>query len=217
MASNGAGMHEEAAPLAETATVAVAIRVRPLSASEHRSGAQVAWKHDEQKIWQTVSAPGGRAYTQATPYDFDRVYGAQTTTEQIHAESVSRSVARTLQGYHATILAYGQTSSGKTTTIRGGAGSDGLIPLSVRQVLKAVSTAQRADADAGGAARLAARRDPRVRGRPAGRLLPVVVLRRRASLLRARAGKRISSTQTGKRPLKIDFSLCFYLLFFRRK
>ena len=144
---------DEAAPLGETATVAVAIRVRPLSASEHRSGAQVAWKHDEQKIWQTVSAPGGRAYTQATPYDFDRVYGAQTTTEQIHAESVSRSVARTLQGYHATILAYGQTSSGKTTTIRGGAGSDGLIPLSVRQVLKAVSTAQRADADAGGAAR----------------------------------------------------------------
>ena len=87
-------MHQ-AAPLGETATVAVAIRVRPLSASEHRSGAQVAWKHDEQKIWQTVSAPGGRAYAPATPYDFDRVYGAQTTTEQIHAESVSRSVART--------------------------------------------------------------------------------------------------------------------------
>ena len=161
---NATGMHvspgrslgptpDEAAPLGETATVAVAIRVRPLSPSEQRSGAQVAWKHDEQKIWQTTNALGGRAYTPYTPYDFDRVYGAQTTTEQIHAESVSRSVARTLQGYHATILAYGQTSSGKTTTIRGGAGSDGLIPLSVRQVLKAVSTAQRADADAGGAAR----------------------------------------------------------------
>ena len=145
-------MHDAA--LGETATVAVAIRVRPLSASEHRSGARVAWKHDEQTIWQTSnSGLGGRAFTPCTPYDFDRVYGAQTTTEQIHAESVRHSVARTLQGYHATVLAYGQTSSGKTTTIRGGAGSDGLIPLCVRQVLEAVSAAQRADAEAGGAAR----------------------------------------------------------------
>ena len=41
------------------------------------------------------------------------------------------------------VFAYGQTSSGKTTTIRGDAGREGLIPLCVRQVLDAVGAANR--------------------------------------------------------------------------
>lgn len=47
------------------------------------------------------------------------------------------------QGYNATVMAYGQTCSGKTSTIRGGAEvGEGLIALATRHVLAAVREAE---------------------------------------------------------------------------
>jgi len=134
---------DENAELGESTAIAVVVRVRPLTPAERRSGYSSAWSHDEQRIWQTqaLGSVSGRPLPAGTSYDYDRVFGPETTTGQIHGE-VKHSVARTLAGYNATIFAYGQTSSGKTTTIRGGAGSEGLIPLCVRQVLAGVAAAQ---------------------------------------------------------------------------
>ena len=43
-----------------------------------------------------------------------------------------------LQGYNVTIFAYGQTSSGKTFTMRGTQESQGLIPLSLTEIFRAL-------------------------------------------------------------------------------
>ena len=104
-------------------------------------GQASVWKHDRQRIWQSAPAGPGRTTVPAQIYSFDRVFGPDESTAQIHEECVRERVTRLLAGYNATIFAYGQTSSGKTTTIRGDAAREGLIPLCVRQVLNAAAAA----------------------------------------------------------------------------
>lgn len=48
-------------------------------------------------------------------------------------------LSSTLQGFNATVFAYGQTSSGKTYTVRGDEKDPGLIPLSIQNIFKLVS------------------------------------------------------------------------------
>lgn len=132
--------------------VHVVIRVRPLTARESAQGQKVAWSHDEERIWQAMPGGVGRTYVPPQVYGFDRVYGANESSEVLHKECVAPSVDRAVQGFNATVFAYGQTSSGKTTTIRGTegcVGGEGLIPLCVKQVLATVE-AERATAGDGG-------------------------------------------------------------------
>jgi len=121
--------------------ISVLIRVRPLTTAER--GQPNVWKHDRQSIWQSVPAGPGRTTVPAQTYSFDRIFGPNETTAQIYDECVHERVVRLLAGYNSTVFAYGQTSSGKTTTIRGDEMREGLIPLCVRQVLDAVSAANR--------------------------------------------------------------------------
>ena len=43
-----------------------------------------------------------------------------------------------MSGFNVTVFAYGQTSSGKTHTMRGYEGCMGLIPLSIREIFKRI-------------------------------------------------------------------------------
>ena len=45
-------------------------------------------------------------------------------------------MANSLKGYNVTVLAYGQTSSGKTFTIRGNGESSGIIQLTAAELFK---------------------------------------------------------------------------------
>lgn len=54
--------------------------------------------------------PEGRSFT------FDHAFGPQTTQKQLFDEGIQPLVEKFLSGYNATVLAYGQTSSGKTYT-----------------------------------------------------------------------------------------------------
>lgn len=50
-------------------------------------------------------------------------------------------VLTAMQGFNVTVFAYGQTSSGKTYTMRGYDKKDpGLIPLSIEQVFECIQT-----------------------------------------------------------------------------
>ena len=49
------------------------------------------------------------------------------TTEAIYTDDIEPMIHNALKGYNVTILAYGQTNSGKTHTISGNANSPGLI------------------------------------------------------------------------------------------
>jgi hypothetical protein len=122
---------------AERSSITVLVRVRPLKAQEGRGS---VWTHDDRSIWQTAPSSGRLQIQRTAPYTFDRVFGENEGTSSLHKESVANLVDRATQGFNATVFAYGQTSSGKTTTIRGARSDDGLIALAVRRLFTRIDT-----------------------------------------------------------------------------
>lgn len=57
--------------------------------------------------------------TEPIPYSYDYVFDMDTTQPQVYDITVKPIVDSVLDGYNGTILAYGQTSSGKTHTMFG--------------------------------------------------------------------------------------------------
>ena len=71
----------------------------------------------------------------AVPFTFEDkgILGPEMSNKSIFEKGLEGSnlIESVLQGMNATIFAYGQTSSGKTFTLRGGDSAPGLIPLSI--------------------------------------------------------------------------------------
>lgn len=53
------------------------------------------------------------------PFLFDQVFSEQTTQEDVYREVGAPVLVNILEGFNGTIMAYGQTSSGKTHTMQG--------------------------------------------------------------------------------------------------
>lgn len=75
-------------------------------------------------------------------YTLDKVYGMQSTTRQLYDNSVHSLVKAAMEGYHSTVLAYGQTASGKTHTMSGTKEQPGLIPLCIEDCFRYVRECQ---------------------------------------------------------------------------
>jgi hypothetical protein len=73
------------------------------------------------------------------------VFSHEVTTKQIFDSQIKQIVHSALTGVNQTVFAYGQTSSGKTYTMRGPSlkekksQQEGLIPLSVKEIFECVS------------------------------------------------------------------------------
>ena len=73
-------------------------------------------------------------------FTFDLVFNERVSTQEIFDSQVKELVATAMQGINVTVFAYGQTSSGKTYTMRGYDNkSPGLIPLSIGQVFDSIA------------------------------------------------------------------------------
>ena len=71
--------------------------------------------------------------TQLT-FNFDRVFPPSSTQEEIYEFSAKHVVESVMQGFNGTILAYGQTSSGKTFTMTGDQTSPVLMGITPRMI-----------------------------------------------------------------------------------
>lgn len=69
-------------------------------------------------------------------FAFDRVYSPETPQQTIYEESARAAVGNVLQGYNASIIAFGQTGAGKTHTMTGELTGNGrgIIPRAVDDV-----------------------------------------------------------------------------------
>ncbi|CAF4248994.1 unnamed protein product [Rotaria socialis] len=78
-------------------------------------------------------------------FTFDAVYAEDSITENLYAESVFPLVENVLEGYNATVFAYGQTGCGKSFTMQGlpapGSPQRGVIPRSFEHIFEASSVA----------------------------------------------------------------------------
>ncbi|KAK9101606.1 hypothetical protein Scep_025036 [Stephania cephalantha] len=94
----------------------VTVRVRPLSKKECALNDQVAWDCVDEK---TISSKHINNDRSTAPYTFDRVFDPTCITPQVYEEGAKDVTLSVLTGINATIFAYGQTSSGKTFSMRG--------------------------------------------------------------------------------------------------
>jgi hypothetical protein len=69
-------------------------------------------------------------------YTLDKVYGVDRTTQDVYDQSVHPLVQAAMEGYHSSVLAYGQTSTGKTFTMTGTQQQPGLIPLCIKDCFR---------------------------------------------------------------------------------
>jgi centromeric protein E len=107
--------------------------VRPLSKQEALEGN--AWRIDGNTIYQS----GDR---QDTKYTLDHIFGSEYSTLQIYEQTTRSLIAKVVNGFNSTVFAYGQTSSGKTFTMRGSPQEPGLIPLAVHEVFHLIEASQ---------------------------------------------------------------------------
>jgi centromeric protein E len=112
----------------------VSVRVRPLSESEAEKGS--AWKIDGNTIQQA-----GRDVPEAV-YNLDNIFDSSWTTEAIYAHTTKELVKKVVGGFNGTVFAYGQTSSGKTHTMRGTASNPGIVPLAVQDIFNHICGTQ---------------------------------------------------------------------------
>ncbi|CAD8134780.1 unnamed protein product [Paramecium octaurelia] len=83
------------------------------------------------------------SYTMHT-FSFDYVYDQDNTQEEVYDNTARHAVLSALQGFNATIMAYGQTGTGKTYTMEGFKYNcidpqRGIIPRAIEEIFKHIS------------------------------------------------------------------------------
>ena len=78
-------------------------------------------------------------------FSFDYVYGEDSTQKFIYQNTAKSAVLSVLEGYNATLLAYGQTGTGKTYTMEGFSSGlndpqKGIIPRSMEEIFKYIES-----------------------------------------------------------------------------
>ncbi|RKP05587.1 P-loop containing nucleoside triphosphate hydrolase protein [Thamnocephalis sphaerospora] len=126
-------------------SVKVAVRTRPLNDLElqQRGGSIEVLSLDHQRRTVTV-VPEARSFA------YDHVFGPQSSQVDVYEELVVPLLDKFFDGYNATVLAYGQTSSGKTHTMGTGNAYDygnddvGIIPRAIFETFDRIFHAQQA-------------------------------------------------------------------------
>ncbi|EAA08081.6 AGAP002427-PA [Anopheles gambiae str. PEST] len=99
--------------------------------SELDVGSQNVIKVDKSNRSITVVKPNANSSEPPKVYYFDNVFGEDSTQIDLYVDTARPIVDKVLEGYNGTILAYGQTGTGKTYTMSGSADSPqtkGIIP-----------------------------------------------------------------------------------------
>ncbi|KAJ8543384.1 hypothetical protein K7X08_005907 [Anisodus acutangulus] len=96
--------------------ILVTIRVRPLSPKEQAAYDLIAWDFPDE---QTILSKNLNHERHTGPYSFDYVFDPTCSTSKVYEQGARDVALSALNGINATIFAYGQTSSGKTFTMRG--------------------------------------------------------------------------------------------------
>ncbi|CAG8700627.1 11331_t:CDS:2, partial [Scutellospora calospora] len=131
----------------ENTTVQVALRIRPLTAEDL---VNLPSRFQRNVLSTTLFAPNQVTVQteKKQTFTFDHVFGPDSTQKDIYDRCIKSMVDKFLEGFNVTILAYGQTSSGKTHTM-GTADSlsspqetRGIIPRAMATLFSYINSAQ---------------------------------------------------------------------------
>lgn len=98
--------------------ILVLVRLRPLSEKEMCNIEEADWEciNDSTVLYRnSLQERSGLP----TAYSFDRVFSGDCSTKQVYEEGTKEIALSVVTGINSSVFAYGQTSSGKTYTMRG--------------------------------------------------------------------------------------------------
>lgn len=138
-------VHSKPQEFGEVENVRVVIRIRPLHDSEITSGYREIISVDG--VSNTISVFNPKSTTEDLPktFTFDIVFGTDSTQVDVYNETARPIVEKVLAGYNGTILAYGQTGTGKTFTMEGVNSKPelrGIIPNSFAHIFGFIAKAE---------------------------------------------------------------------------
>ncbi|KAF2071689.1 hypothetical protein CYY_006989 [Polysphondylium violaceum] len=117
-------------------SIRVVCRFRPLTELESKRNEHSIVQFHDEKSFSIRQKDGNNPQ-----FSFDRVFGFKDSQNVIFQDVATPIVKDFLDGYHGTIIAYGQTASGKTFTIYGEEGNDdqgesnyGIIPRVIEDI-----------------------------------------------------------------------------------
>ncbi|KAI5674155.1 hypothetical protein M9H77_14519 [Catharanthus roseus] len=102
-------------PKSHEEKILVTVRVRPLSAKEQAAYDLIAWDFSDEH---TILSKNLNHERPSGPYVFDKVFDPCCSNRKVYEDGARNVALSVLTGINATIFAYGQTSSGKTFTMR---------------------------------------------------------------------------------------------------
>ncbi|XP_055643245.1 kinesin-like protein KIF3A [Toxorhynchites rutilus septentrionalis] len=138
-------MPEESKSEGEIENVRVVVRVRPMDKNEIEAGSQNIIKADPCNRCITVYKPNANSSEPPKVYYFDNVFGEESTQIDLYVDTARPIVDKVLEGYNGTILAYGQTGTGKTYTMSGNPDSPqtkGVIPNTFAHIFGHIARAK---------------------------------------------------------------------------
>ncbi|CAJ1431200.1 unnamed protein product [Effrenium voratum] len=109
----------------------VVVRIRPLVGSAAESGAWRLEQRDGQH-W-VCHQPQGEKLERGV-FPFDQCFDGKATNKELFDKAAKKLVQAAVAGSNASILAYGQTSSGKTHSVLGTPYEPGILPLAVEEI-----------------------------------------------------------------------------------
>ena len=142
--------------MASSENVRVILRVRPQTSKEAERGEDEVIRciSDQSiQVYDPTQVKGGRAST-ALAYQFEQCFGPTCMQDELFSRcGVKTLLDHVLDGYSATVIAYGPTGSGKTFSIAGkpdsivrngtGDGTDGLVIRSIESLFDKIRERQR--------------------------------------------------------------------------
>ncbi|XP_069681016.1 kinesin-like protein KIF3A isoform X2 [Periplaneta americana] len=128
----------------EVENVRVVVRVRPLNEKEIESGYRQITKVDTVNNTICVENPQAAEGEPPKTFTFDVVFDTDSRQMDVYNETARPIVDKVLLGYNGTILAYGQTGTGKTFTMQGDCMAPelkGIIPNSFAHIFGSIAKA----------------------------------------------------------------------------
>jgi centromeric protein E len=115
--------------------ICVAIRVKPPSIKQESVTKGHEWKVVDKTI-ALCSAAG--TLVSGHSFSFDTIFGTSAKNVDIYEQHAKAVVLSAVAGFNGTVFAYGQTSSGKTYTMRGSQAEPGVTWLAVDDVFRSI-------------------------------------------------------------------------------
>ncbi|XP_015179978.1 PREDICTED: centromere-associated protein E-like [Polistes dominula] len=121
-------------------SIKVAIKVRPLIKREKEENLPKQWIVQGNYIASTDQEMRKRG---DGGFNFDHIFDETTSNKDVFDTVVKPIVDAAVNGFNGTVIAYGQTSSGKTYTMMGGLNEPGIIMLAIEHMFDAIANTLR--------------------------------------------------------------------------